>query len=224
MNSLVACCFARGAVNLILDLPLFMDTLSIIKAHSRLNIARGALDSIKKCNEFGRITEYWYTFLFSANGIYTVLEKGAKISPQSRQWFGSKKNDRRRDQLLQYLAQARDDDEHGLNHVIKHDTTISQVMVQLGDGSRQLLQLKAQYDSGEEGVIEITSFNGQPIDAKDKFPFIRLVRVYDRGGKPYDPPSFHAGISIQDGDQPVFVASLALSYLETLVEEASKLS
>ena len=56
----------------------------------------------------------WTDFLVSTNAIYTILEVGAKGSPQSRQWFGRKKIERRNDPLLQYLHQARNADEHGM--------------------------------------------------------------------------------------------------------------
>lgn len=199
-----------------------MDPYAIDKATVRLNTAKAAWQDLESCTSFERFEGLWHTFLVSSNGVYTILEKGAKALPRSRQWFGGKKNERRRDQLLQYLAQARDDDEHGLGRVIEQDRSVVKFLVDLPQ-YKGPLQVRATCNPGEAGEIDITSVGGKIIPSEHKFPYVRLIRVHDRGGKPYDPPNEHLGVVIAGGDQPDTVARLAISYLIGLVADASKL-
>ena len=97
-----------------------MDPAAIAKANSRLRTAKKAIEDLTGCNDYDTFSEYLYTFLVAAKGIYTILEQGAKSRAQARQWFGAKSKERRSDPLLQYLYQARDDDEHGLSRVVEH--------------------------------------------------------------------------------------------------------
>ena len=125
-----------------------MDQVAIEKAAVSLSNAQTARDDLDPCTSFKRFQELWYTFLFSSNGVYTVLGKGAKSSPQSRQWFGGQKNYRTQDPLLQYLAQARDDDEHGLGQVVEHDQTIVNVMIDTPE-YKGPLSVRATYKRGK---------------------------------------------------------------------------
>ncbi len=106
-----------------------MNSLAVEKAWSRLSGARSAVESLENCNIFSRYRELWYSFLCSTKSIYTVLEQGAKVSPHSMQWFEGVRTARREDQLLEYLYQARNDDEHGLSAVIAHDKTFAVVQM-----------------------------------------------------------------------------------------------
>ena len=195
-----------------------MDPLAIEKARLRLSGATRSVESLMHCNEFGRYCELWYNFLIAAKGVYTVLEQGAKASPQSRQWFGGIKNTRRTDDLLQYLYQARDDDEHGLNAVIARDKTIAVVKI---PDSEQRLIVKAVYsqEPSSDAGITINAINGLPVLKEDSYPYVRLVRVHGRDKKPYDPPLMHLNKSVADLD-PVKVAQLCLAYLGRVIEQA----
>jgi hypothetical protein len=92
-----------------------MDSKAITKARSRLRVSEKALNELAECNDYQTFSDTWYTFLVAWKNIYTALEQGSKASAQSRQWFGAKKQARKGDKLLQYLFEARNDDEHGLN-------------------------------------------------------------------------------------------------------------
>lgn len=94
-----------------------MDLKGVTKAEARLRLARTHASALRACKSHDEFTDTWYQFLVTYKNVYTALEQAAKGSAQSRQWFGGKKNERRDDPLLQYLFQARDADEHGIEPV-----------------------------------------------------------------------------------------------------------
>lgn len=198
-----------------------MNPLAIAKSRVRLSTAKTALDDLENCNDYVRFIELWYSFLVAAKGIYTVLEQGAKVSPQAKQWFGGIATKRRKDPLLQYLYQARDDDEHGLNPVIKQDKTVAGAWINTPGLSGKLL-VRARYDTdpADDASIELTAVDGVPLTKEQKFPYVRLLRVHGRDKKPYDPPNQHFGTPV-DTDEPIPAGRIALNYLETVINEAA---
>lgn len=96
-----------------------MNLNAITKAESRLRLATQQLESCSNAANHNDFADAWYLFLVAAKNVLTTLEQGAKSSAQSRQWFGAKKQERKDDPLLQYLFQARNDEEHGLADVTK---------------------------------------------------------------------------------------------------------
>jgi hypothetical protein len=170
---------------------------------------------MRECNDFETFTDLWYTFLTAAKNVYTTLKKGAK-SPQDRQWFGGKENERRTDPLLQYVFQARDDDEHGLDEIAEH------VNASLGIGVR-----KEGYATGvilntlPDGRLHVQSTDGLPVLIESRAAHVRLKAVTGRGPVTYSPPKAHLGNGI-DGSYPGPVARMAVAYLEALVAEAER--
>ncbi|MDR6288624.1 hypothetical protein E9232_001131 [Inquilinus ginsengisoli] len=197
-----------------------MDQKAITKARGRLRIAEKAIKELEECNNFESFCDIWFTFLTSAKGIYTVLEQGAKISPQSRQWFGAKSAERRNDELLQYVYQARNDDEHGIEPISKEVPGRLSVGVRK-EGYSDSIIFNANLERGV-GKIEMRSLDGKPILIEQTFPHIALITVRGRGKDLYDPPKYHKGKILTD-ISPSNIAKIALSYLSELVESASML-
>ena len=196
-----------------------MNPKALNKAESRLRIAKGAIDDLAQCQDYDSFCDFWYIFLTSSKNVYTVLEQGAKTSPQSRQWFGEKKNVRRADPLLQYIYQARNDDEHG----IEPTTEIVPGSLAIGvnkPGYSTHMTLSGSFKTG----FQATSHDGKPVLAELTLPQIQLVSVHGRDkAKIYDPPKEHMGQSLTD-TSPINVARLTLHYLSALVGEAKRLS
>lgn len=215
-----------------------MDPRAIEKADSRLRVARKAVADMKASKTFSEFSDNWYVFLTSAKNIYTVLEQGAKTSPQSRQWFSDKAKFRKSDELLQYLYEARNDDEHGLGSSVeyqaeKHEFGIaahgrSRSIVTHGKGFEGNVVVGAQravvFD-GESPPSDfgITPLDGKPTLNKHTAASAILVEVNARGFRKYAPPESHSGSPITN-QEPISVAEIAITYLEFLVKEASSLA
>jgi hypothetical protein len=197
-----------------------MDQKAITKARSRLRVAEKAARELVTCKDIQEFTDIWYTFLSAAKNIYTVLEQGAKSSPQSRQWFGAVGNERRGDPLLRYVYEARNDDEHGLEPGAEYVPGRLRIgITKPGFSSEFTINGR----SGPGNTLNVQSTDGKPVLIERIPPRIKLVPVKDRTGKCYAPPEMHKNQTLSD-NSPINVAGLALSYLTDLVERASKLA
>lgn len=197
-----------------------MHPKAITKAKSRLRVAEKALSELKDCSEYEVFCDTWYTFLVAAKNVYTVLEQGAKISPQSRQWFGNVKQIRRDDELLQYLFEARNDDEHGLENSTQHVPGSLSIGVAREGYSRSM---KFSGSIGMGGALNIESLDGKPVLIEETLPHVRLINVLARGNRSIPPPTTHRGSLLPDYS-PVNVAELGFIYLTELVAEAELLA
>ena len=191
-----------------------MDKKGIIKAESRLRLAKKAASELSGAKTYEEFADAWYAFLVALKNIYTVLEQGAKASPQSRQWFGGKAAERRADELLQYLYEARNDDEHGLEPITTHQRPELRVGV-AKEGFSSAMSI-----SMIGGVISSTSFDGKPVLIERTPEAFLLNNIQPRGRPSTAPPTKHMGVALEDVS-PRNVASLALTYMDTLVSEAA---
>jgi hypothetical protein len=186
---------------------------ALIKSKSRLRLAKKALETLSQCENFDDFTDAWFSFVTAFKSVYTTLEQGAKASPQSRQWFGAKQAIRRKDPLLQYVYQARNDDEHGLAPVARHvPESLAVGVSRPGYSSNMRISMK-------DGTITAQSLDGLPVLVEHTAAHAALVTVTGLGNVKFHPPTTHLGQAIER-NLPLPVARLAFSYLEKLVEEA----
>lgn len=189
---------------------------AIEKARVRLGRASEAVRLLERPDGHTVFETAWTDFLLASNGVYTCLEQGAKATPQSRQWFGGKKNERRKDPLLLYLHQARNADEHGLGRItpeleaedtvpVPPGVNVAGIRVTLPDG-----RVVVQPLPPEAAQVRLTLWS------------VTLTDVVDSRYKTtYPPPREHMGKPIPEST-PTAVAKLALDYLTDLVDEAER--
>lgn len=197
-----------------------INTLAINKAKIRLATAIEAADRLQQTTDYATTCGVWYTFLVAAKGIYNALEQGAKETPQDRQWYGEVKRIRRGYELLQYVFQARNDDEHSLAEVTER--VAGHTMIGFAPGTSRSFTIR-DLSTDEDGRIttgEIFSHDG-------KTPLIRHVptraalrEVTGRSGEKFQPPVQHLGQPLEN-QEPHTIARLAVHYLSSLLEEAS---
>lgn len=215
-----------------------MDPRAVEKAKSRLRVANKALADMRRSETFRDFADNWYVFLTSAKNVYTVLEQGAKTTPQSRQWFGAKATIRRNDPLLQYVFEARNDDEHGLGSSIDITPEMHEIGI-ADEGFSKLVRLdggpfhNVVVSGGRAGIVfkggppppglRATSLDGKPIKSKRTPATTGLVEVTARGGRKHPPPESHLDVPLED-KSPIAVASVMVGYLASLLEEASALA
>lgn len=153
-------------------------------------------------------SDNWYLFLVSWKGIYTILKAGALGNAKSQQWFGGMEKARKSDGLLQYLYEARNDEEHGLN------TTVG--------FCPDMRQIGETFEEYAPGRIELR----QPphpsvyLEVREVLPpGPELKAVEARGNRTYAPPFLHLGNFAPMA--PISVAILAADYAEKLIQEAA---
>ena len=195
-----------------------MDPKAIDKAKSRYRVASKALRELNECNNFEDFKDTWFTFLVAWKSIYTALEQGSKVTPQSRQWYGGVKSRRKNSETLQYLFEARNDDEHGMEWGVTREPGSVAVGVNKEGYSRAM----AVRGDGKGGTI-VTSMDGKPILTEETLPHAKLVDIKARGNRIYKPPTLHNSQPLKD-KSPYGVSSVALAALEEIIKEAEGLS
>lgn len=197
-----------------------MDKKAIEKAESRFRVASKAASELGAAKSFQDFTDSWYSFLHASKGIYTVLEQGAKASAQSRQWFGAKARERKADELLQYVYEARNDDEHGLEPI----TALKRGGLAIGvakPGFSSSMVFNGTLGPG--GSLNVEALDGKPVLIEHIPDSFVLGDIAPRGRPKMAPPKTHLGEPLPS-QAPSAVAETTLRYMRGLVDEASRLS
>jgi len=179
-----------------------MDTVAIQAARDCLQRARDALRALESASDFAATQSAWTDFLIMANRVYTKLEQGSKSRGASAAWFGRKRHERRKDDLLRYIKNARDTDEHGLSNVTE---------VRPG----QKIEAWGGVEAVDGWTLRVTpeTLANPKLSIGISPPQVILVEVINYGDR-YQPP----------GDIiPVSVARKAIDRLEALIAEATAL-
>lgn len=203
-----------------------MDPRAISKAKSRLRNVEGQLTELQNATSYIEFCDHWYLFLTAWKGIYTILEQGAKASPQARQWFGAKQSERRTDDLLQYVYQARNDDEHGLDTATNLDPGYVAIGIKTNPAEKMSMSIdEIRFDANGFKVSGVKDSNGNPIPVVTEVrgPHPVLIPVRDIGGKIYPPPIMHLGNKLPD-KEPLTIAKAAYAYACDFLSEAERFS
>jgi hypothetical protein len=198
-----------------------MDKRAIVKAASRLRVAQKATAELAGCKNHDAFTDVWYTFLTASKNVYTILEQGAKADPRSKQWYGGRAAERRGDELLQYIYEARNDDEHGLEEMSEAVGGSLSIGIPK-PGFSNSFTINANPTAGSRGII-VKSLDGLPVLVAQEPPHIRLRPVSARGNRTLTPPVSHLGKPLDD-TSPLGVAKTTVGYLEAMIESAANLA
>lgn len=198
-----------------------MDPRALSKAESRYRVAAKALSELREWRSFEDFDDAWFTFLRGWKGVYTTLEQGVKGDSKATQWFGTRNAARRKDQLLQYLYQARNDDEHGLEEVVEKIPEHSTFGHMTGSGPAHIKEAEISISGGNITVHKWDADGIEPtIKHHPAVVVLKPVRDRDKANGPtYFPPTSHLGQTLAAQD-PLSVAGLGLAYIRHLLDEA----
>lgn len=195
-----------------------MDVRAVEKARKRFRSAYQAIDRMKLSKSFDDFSVDWCNFLYSWKAIYTALEQGAKISEGSKKWFCEKKKERLDIYLLNYLFQARNDEEHGLDCSL------------MEDAESYLWEFEKTCSGGEAVELRVNPVTGEkyawcaenPMKLVQRTNGPTLTAVKDSKGRIWAAP---IGFKNKPCDMtPIGVAEVALEYIENVIREAKELS
>ena len=200
-----------------------MKALFLSQAEGRLKLAERALGEIHRAGGNAQAFQtHWLDFLIQWKGTYTKVQQAAKDTPQETQWFGDVNIERRKDPLLRWLYEARNDGEHGTDVSAKHQgpgfsftTHGKEVMLKLNPDGSIFLGPNGKPVAFDDGK-EVEQIDIDPAES-------RLLPVKERDGKRWVPvPESHLGETIQP--IPRVAAELGLTWLASLVEVAVAMS
>ena len=92
-----------------------MKEIAIDKAKKRMAEAGHYFMTLDGRMTFEQFNHRWSAFLNAINRAFLALSAGARDNAKTRAWWSEKKHEWKTDPLLQYLHQARNSDEHGLD-------------------------------------------------------------------------------------------------------------
>jgi len=210
-----------------------MKRAAIRKCRDRLHSASTKLQALREATSQQAFKVSWIDFLFHSKGIYDTLRKGAEGFPASVEWATGKYNARLGDPLLNYMVEARNDEEHGLGSSLelqpeRHEFGFGGggfsggVRLDGGQFRNVIASGPVLFTGPLPAGTRVRSLDGRPVQVRSTPATIMLIPVTPRRGPPIPPPGQHLGQPLTDAS-PLAVAELFLVYLETLVAEAGGL-
>lgn len=184
---------------------------AINKAKKCCTKLREAVEALPKTENFDQFERVWVAILTEGNKVFSALDTGSKGDPKSEGWFSNIKGQRKNDELLRYMQEARHVEEHGIEEVTSMwhgDAMIPggfiHNLVIHGDGSTS--------GASKDHIIRIGP------------PQINLVAVTSpRFGDTFSPPDHHLGKYLSDEETKIpALAKIYLGYVENLINEAEK--
>lgn len=200
-----------------------MKLKALKKAVGRLNRAAEALEKLTGYESYDDFSNAWTDFITSLNDVFVFLGEGSKGHNLSQSWFARKKGERKSDELLQYLYQARNAEQHGIEEVVGEIFTRAEAVATEG---MKVFSVSIGYADGQ--IAHIIPPEGRDVLSQhvtvDRLVGIALVPVTDgRSKQTYQPPKLHLGHSII-GKSISEIATLAHAYYYKMVEEAETLA
>ena len=188
-----------------------MKEAAIQQSKARLRTAKSALAAIRDATTFSVLEEGWSQFLIATNLTFMKLRAGSKGCPISEAWIAQRTQERDGDELLSYLHQARNAEEHGIDCSVQNGYKIEPV-------PGVTLHVDATFEP-----------NGDVIFRRQDDPSVlvffpltgALKEIADRRGRTVGPPTSHLGQAIEPTARTI--AGAATTYLDDMIVGAEAL-
>lgn len=186
-----------------------VDEKAMRQASVAFKHAHAALADLKASNDFDSIERHWLSFLDNANRVFTRLERAANATPKGKNWWGSQVHEWKKDELLQYVRQARDCTHHTIQEVAQQHpgrtTPITNATPQELEAVEEAARKMNKSHYTILGGFEIV------------FPHVEVLNIVNKGAK-FKRPKMHLGKSII-ATTPAEIGDLALIHLEKMIRQ-----
>lgn len=186
-------------------------------AHREISLARTALQRMESAAGNAQFEEAYKDFIGRLTRFWNKTEASLKCDPK---FYNSPhvkrvKDALKNDELIRYLARARDADEH----------TAQEITVSLPGGDRATLTTP----DGNQLMIQGLTINGKPAKFQPA-PNVVIQKVNDEvaprdftnRGQQYTPPMKHRGIDLPLQTRLVELAAMGLRFYEEALEGLQK--
>lgn len=190
-----------------------MKQLGVEAAKARLKRLQECISDLETVRTIEDTRTAWAHFLIAANGVYSKLEQAAKGNSQSEQWFARKNAERKNDELMQYLHQARNAEEHSIEGS-------DAAHAPYATAENQWTHVVKNGMDGEGIVATVEA--GKKLALKMNGAGMHLLPVKNRG-RVYDVPKSHLGVTFTKNTVGE-IARLTENYLANLIIEAEGLA
>jgi hypothetical protein len=186
---------------------------------SDLIIAADAISAMETATSFQKLNRHWQDFLFRIERAWQAAERDLRKQPGFQQWFSPYAQQRKKDPLLVYLAQARNAEAHSVCPTL--DRPIRLFFRDKHGYPFQLRKVSSSVDEDGKLTVNIEtaaedsllSYEARLLPSEPS-----LQRICNRG-KWYKPPRMHLKSQLRSA-HPVDAAKLGLAFYSAFVEEA----
>ena len=198
-----------------------MQVIAVQKAATHLEAAKRAIRGMETATSFAAFEEHWSRFLEESHRVFSKLEKGAKGVGPSNGWFGRKKGQRRTDELLKYVHQARNSDEHGIEDIVRREADSFSVDA-VSHGGEMTFSVEAKLaDDGSIMMRNPTVQGATPTAIRFENARVSLIPVHnDQFNDTFHPPTSYLGKPLPNRG-PISVAKCAIEYMDEMLAEAA---
>ena len=196
-------------------MPTYLNPKVVEKAALRIDKAKRALFKCRSAGNFAEFYSHWSDFLMHSGGALNAFDEAAKHTQQGKQWYGAEKRKGRHDELISYLHQARNAEEHPSDDTLKEGTQV----VTVGDAGEDIYI--SHMKIAPELFADPHAYLGQRVSSATPGGTVtirntpagpQLVPVYDqRYRKTFDTPTSHNGRKLTDLS-PIKCAELYVTY------------
>ncbi|WP_046004029.1 hypothetical protein [Pseudoalteromonas rubra] len=187
--------------------------MTLKAAKAELRSAKRAIENMKSADNFEIFEEEWRSFLNSLEKVWNKAERGCQHCRNTFQpWQGQFSKDRRKDQLLKYLKQARDADNHSIQEVTE---------VKPGHRTMNFVNPNGGHIKDMRIVNgQVVHYEGDPMIVADHPPTVVALKIKNSGNW-YNPPREHMGVALKS-THPVEIAELGLTYYQSFLDKAEE--
>lgn len=186
-----------------------MKRAAIEKCDERLRRAQRAVKELYKPSSEQQFRDSWDAYLSSVKAICEILRVGAKGEQSQLLRLDEMWKIISEDDLLRYLIEARNTEEHGLDRSA-HFEPPSTIIGGPGESFRM---------DGSLGNMRITPMGGSNVTVWSLPQSIDLLSVIDKKGREHPVPTRHLGQELKDCS-PAAIAEIGLRHFMSVVEEA----
>jgi hypothetical protein len=163
------------------------------KPQEELGLARALVEDMRRARSLEELEGFWKRYLQHLDRVWNKAEAHYSKSPKWSGWHGKYAKARKQDQLLKYLMQSRNSDEHSIDEITEK---MPGFMAINGTGPGNRLHIERMVIAGGR----MTEFKAStPFLIKQAASKVRLLPVENRGVI-YSPPREHLGDPIGTDD------------------------
>ena len=179
-------------------------------AKKQLARCRKIVSEMERCRSAQEMPALWSDYLVGSQRVFSKLAAAA-TGRKSAPWYGNIKNQRKSDELLQYVHQARHADEHGLENIAEP----SAGGIAFGAADRRRPFKMALFRIGMPGEITIVGPENVGVAFK---PANAILFPVTNEGRTYEPPRTHLGRPWVENNA-LAVAGAVLIFMDKIIAE-----
>jgi hypothetical protein len=180
------------------------------KPREEFQRAKEAFERMRNAKSFAEFEESWREYLRRIDRVWNKAEAHFRRSPKWGGWAGKFVALRTKDELLSYLMQARNADEHTVGDIAEKQP--GGIAINAADPSRALHIRKLEMSGGK---MFLDADNAIVVIVPER---AKLLPVTNRG-KTYSAPTKHLGAEL-DANNVLDVAERGLRFYEDFLEKA----